>query len=268
MPTILFSSLVEIIENFASNNIACELIKLGFEQKTEREWVYRNAKLIDTRFNSALNVPTHYETDYFIVLSPHKSKTKLQSLTVHIPGNWGSAEHGGKPRTLNISYASKQYAILRTLFEKNKKYELNFNVNYEVDHHGPTIDKPIIFVEIGSSENEWKNPLAAKIIAEAVFETINENETQNSEQEKYFGVGGGHYAPIFTRYALEKKFNFGHMLPKYKVDTLAKDTFTQAIEKNIESISKIILDEKGLNKEQRENIEKLAKEFKIKIEKV
>ncbi|MEW6529025.1 MAG: D-aminoacyl-tRNA deacylase [Candidatus Micrarchaeota archaeon] len=276
MPTLLFSSRTEIIENFASYNVARELINFGFEQKTEIEWVYKKAKLIDAKFDRAFNVFTgdisvDYNTDYFVVLSPHRSEAKLKRLTTHIPGNWNNAEYGGKPRTLNVSYPSKQRAILCALFEKNKKYKLNFEVNYEVDHHGPTISKPIpiIFVELGSSENEWKNQLAARAIAEAVFEVINEHNNQSSGQRSeqcserctYFGIGGGHYAPQFTKYSLREGFCFGHMLPKYNIDTITEATFKQAIEKNIEKIDGILLDKNGVNKEQRNKIERLASDF-------
>ncbi len=270
MPCILFSSKTGNAENVASSNMALELMKLGLEQKAENEWRHGNAKLIDTKFDRALNVPTDFETDYFIILSPHRSEAEFRSLTVHIPGNWDRADHGGQPRTLNIAFASMQKALLRKMHEKNAKYGLGFNVNYEVDHHGPTIGKPIIFVEIGSSENEWKNPLAARIIAESVFETITEreNETEDGKPETFFGVGGGHYAPKFTKLALEKGMAFGHMLPKYRADSLAEDTFRQALEKNVEEVEKIMLDKKGVNKGQREKVEKLAKEFGVEISEV
>ncbi len=276
IPAVLFSSDISKTENAASSNIALELMKLGFGQKSENEWHCENAKLIDTKFARSFEVQTDFEADYFIVLSPHRSEAKFQSLTVHIPGNWDSAEHGGKPRTLNVSYASVQKSILQKMHSKNALYGLDFNVNFEVDHHGPTIKKPIIFVEIGSSEEEWKNPLAAKTIAESVFETINgketeseskihKTETENPEPGTFFGVGGGHYAPLFTKCAIEKNMSFGHMLPKYKADAIAEDTFRQAIEKNVEPITALLLDKKGVNKTQREKIEKLAKEFEMEI---
>lgn len=265
MPAILFSSKIT-----ASRNIASELMKLGFEKTSENEWEFEKTRLIDTKADVILDVPTNYETDYFIVISPHRSEANLKSLTVHIPGNWDSADFGGKPRTLNFSYPSRQKILLQKMHGKNKKFGLDFSVNFEVDHHGPTIGKPIIFTEIGSSESEWKNPLAAKIIAESVFETICEtqgakSETGNPESKTFFGVGGGHYAPVFSRYAIERDFGFGHMLPKYKADSIAGDTFGQAMEKNFEKVEKIMLDKKGVNKGQREKIEKLANEFGVEI---
>lgn len=249
MSIILFSSKIT-----ASQNIACELAKLGFEST-------RDVKIIDTRVKKMLDIPVHFDTDFYIVASPHKSKMKLQSLTVHIPGNWDNADFGGKPRTLNYSFPSMQKKLLAKMYEKNKKYGLFFNVSYEVDHHGPTIDKPIIFVEIGSTVNEWKNPIAAKIIAESIVDALDDRESF----ENYFGIGGGHYAPTFTCYALEKNIAFGHMLPKYAIDSISKDTFKQALEKNAEKVEKIMFDKKGVNGTQRKKIEALANEFGIEI---
>lgn len=267
MPCILFSSKIEKPENFASYNSALELIKLGFRQSSENTWEFDEAKMIDAKFELAccIDVPTNLETDFFIVLSPHRSKSKFQSLTVHIPGNWNNAEYGGSPRTLNIAYPSVQKALLVKMHEKNARYGLNFNVSYEVDHHGPTIKKPIIFIEIGSSVNEWKNPLAARIIAETVFETISKYKNQPSKSETLFGVGGGHYAPKFTKLAIEKDFVFGHILPKYQTNSINQDTFKQAIEKTLEKTEKIALDKKGVTTEQRKKIKELAEEFAIEI---
>ncbi|MFA5076907.1 MAG: D-aminoacyl-tRNA deacylase [Candidatus Micrarchaeia archaeon] len=261
MPMILFSSNVP-----ASANIASWLPGLGFERTDENKWIFEKTTLLDTKVQKILDVPTDSKTDYFIVLSPHRSEANLQSLTVHIPGNWDSAEFGGNPRTLNTSFPSLQKALLAKMHGKNKEYGLGFNVNYEVDHHGPTIGTPILFVEIGSSETEWKNPLAGKIIAESVFEAVCTNPCKNSESsEAFFGVGGGHYAPKFTSLALEKDFAFGHMLPKYRADSIGPDTFAQAMEKNLGKVEKIILDKKGASGEQKETIRLLAKERGIEI---
>lgn len=259
MPIILFSSKI-----IASTNIASKLIQLGFEQKNENEWMFEKTKLIDTKVNAILDVPTDFHTDFLLVLSPHKSEANFRSLTVHIPGNWDCADFGGEPRTLNTAYATIQKALLLKMHEKNQKYNLDFNVNYEVDHHGPTIHKPIIFVEIGSSEAEWKNPLAANVVAESVFECVCTKEPEQSG-ETFFGVGGGHYAPKFTTLALEKDFTFGHMLPKYKADSIAEDTFKQALEKNVEEVERIAMDKKGLASEQKAKIKLLANQFGTEI---
>ncbi|MGB9719579.1 MAG: D-aminoacyl-tRNA deacylase [Candidatus Anstonellales archaeon] len=257
-PIIVFSS-----RNVASKNIAEHLVRLGFKKIGESEWKYKNIRLLDTRADSILNVPTDFEEDYMIVLSTHKSEMSLPTLTVHITGNWDSADFGGEPRTLNIAYAGKMLQILRYLKKYGQELEKSgWQVCYEVDHHGPTCKKPIMFVEIGSTEKEWRNKEAGKAVAKAVFDAMNKDEEQ---EFCFFGVGGGHYAPKFTKLALEKNMAFGHILPKYRADSIAEDTFRQAIEKNVERLKAIVLDWKGLNKEQRDRVVKLAEKFGIDI---
>ena len=258
MPVILFSSKVS-----ASANIASHLFPLGFEQAGEKEWKWERTRAVDTGVERILEVPTDFDADYFLVLSTHRSAANTQSLTVHIPGNWSSADMGGSPRTLNISFPAMQKSILLNLARKNKQHGLGFSVNYEVDHHGPTISKSILFVEIGSSEKEWSNPLAGKVVAEALFQSISE---PLPDGEPVFGVGGGHYAPKFTSLAQETELQFGHMLPKYKADEIAEDTFAQALEKNTAKVECLILDKKGLNGPQREKVKSLAAQFGKEIE--
>jgi len=139
---------------------------------------------------------------YVLVLSPHKSERKLPCLTVHIPGNWGKAEFGGKDRTLNIAYASKMLQILKGLKKYGKELEeRGWRISYEGDHHGPTVEKPIIFVEIGSGEREWQSAEAGEVVGKAVGEAVKRDE---KKEGSYLGVGGGHYAPKFTKLALEE----------------------------------------------------------------
>jgi len=99
-------------------------------------------------------------------------------------------------------------------------------------------------------------------VAKAVFDGINKDEEQ---EFCYFGAGGGHYAPKFTKLALEKNMAFGHILPKYRADSIAEDTFKQAVEKNVEKLKAVVLDWKGLNKEQRDRILSLAERFSVEI---
>jgi len=258
---ILFSS-----KNAASKNMAEALSENWFSQKHEGEWGYGNHRLIDTKVESILDVPTDYETEGIVVLSTHKSQKEYPTLTVHVPGNWNNADFGGEPRTLNIVMASRMKEVLLGLGEGNKKYSLNWNVNLEVDHHGPTCEVPIMFVEIGSGEAEWKNPTAGKIGAEAVMRMLESDSVYDS----YFCVGGGHYSQKFTKLGLEDgKRASGHILPKYQAENIGSDTFTQAMEKSVEKVEGVLIEKKGVRKEQRDLIEQFAKEYgaEVKLEK-
>ena len=212
--------------------------------------------------------------EYFLYASTHKSEKNTPSLTAHFPGNWGKADFGGQDFTLNVSYACKLKQILKLLKEGAKKEELGWEVCMEVDHHGPTPREgnlPLIFVEIGSTEKEWKDERAGKIAASAIMKSL---VRPAPEFKCYFGVGGGHYAPKFTQYMLgEKKLNgdeiaIGHILPKYRVDEIDEKMLLQSIEKSAEKIEGALIDWKGLSKAQREKIIALLDKGKIKWERV
>ena len=48
------------------------------------------------------------ETDIFIFLSRHQSKSKIPSLTCHFPGNYFTNSYGGNNCELGIAYPSLQ----------------------------------------------------------------------------------------------------------------------------------------------------------------
>jgi len=245
MPVLLYTS-----KQKASLNIAEKIMK------------NYDGKLIDTKVESVLDVPTDFDTDYIIVLSPHKSKTGKPVLTAHIPGNWNKADFGGEPRTLNIAYCSKLRQIILYMREIAKEKKFEWDVVLEADHHGPTCNVPIIFVEIGSTENEWGNELAGEIIAEAVIKAVETNESYDG----FFGIGGGHYAKEFTEYMEKEKVAVGHILPKYAIEKIDDDTFKQAIEKNIEKVGRIIVLKESTNKKQKEIIFELCRKYEVKYE--
>jgi len=257
---ILFSSKID-----ASANPAGILSENWFSRKGE-EWVCGKHLMVDTGVEGILDVPTDFDSDGLVVLSTHRSEKEYPTLTVHGPGNWDKAEMGGEARTLNTVMASRMKEVLLGLEEGNRKYSLGWNVNMEVDHHGPTCYVPIMFVEIGSSEKEWKNPVAAKIVAEAVMRMLE----SDSVYDAYFCVGGGHYSQKFTKLGLEDgKRASGHILPKYQAENIGSDTFTQAMEKSVEKVEGVLIEKKGVRKEQRELIEQFAKEYgaEVKLEK-
>ncbi|MCX6375745.1 MAG: SpoIIE family protein phosphatase, partial [Armatimonadetes bacterium] len=93
---ILFSS-----RNPASDNIAKRLMEMGFEEKGESAWEWHGHKMIDTKVDMILDVPTDFQTDWLLVLSTHRSEKKFPALTVHIPGNWDKAEMGTLANAFN-----------------------------------------------------------------------------------------------------------------------------------------------------------------------
>ncbi|MBI5158675.1 hypothetical protein HY992_01000 [Candidatus Micrarchaeota archaeon] len=202
--------------------------------------------------------------DYYIFASRHASETGRPCFTVHPIGNWGKAELGGREKTIVTAFASKMKVAL---LELNRLAGLNnFTgrlVCFEVTHHGPFLEKPTLFVEVGSSEREWVEERACSVVAGAIMKTVDSNE----EFDAFFGAGGGHYSPTFTKIGLLSEFSFGHMIPKHAVGNLEQEVFAQAIEKNVEQISTLLFDWKGLVVEQREKLMGFCKEFGIDWEK-
>ncbi len=256
---ILFSSKIA-----ASVNPARILMEECFSESGD-VWRWKEHTLVDTGVENILEVPANFESGGLVVLSTHKSKKEYPALTVHVPGNWDAADFGGESRTLNTVMASGMKEILRGQAEGNEKYGLGWHVNMEVDHHGPTCSAPIMFVEIGSSEKEWGNPVAARINAEAVIRML-ESETV---YDSYFCVGGGHYSQKFTKLGLgDPERAAGHILPKYQAPSIGMDTFVQAMEKSVEKTCGVLIEKKGVRKEHRELIEGFAREYgtEVKIE--
>ncbi len=258
---ILFSSEAEP-ENAASANPAGVLAGEWFSERGG-EFRYGAHRMIDAKVRRILDVPVGFESDGIVVLSPHRSEREYPTLTVHVPGNWDSAQMGGKARSLNTVMAGRMREVLRGLHYGNEKYSLGWNVSMEADHHGPTCKSPIMFVEIGSSEREWGNLVAAKIVAEAVMRMLE----WEGGCESYFCVGGGHYCPKFSKMGLDGgERAAGHILPKYGVETLGMDTFSQAMEKSVEEVCGVLVEKKGINSAQREIVEGFAKEYGAEVE--
>jgi D-aminoacyl-tRNA deacylase len=240
---ILFTS-----SNQASANIAKMLVENhSFRKKSDNEWERGGIRMIDTMAPSVLEVPTDFDTDLILVLSTHKSKAGGKMLTAHFPGNWNEARFGGEPKTLNTAWGSRLKTLIRELDSANSA---KWPMFMEADHHGPTCKSPIMFVEIGSTEEEWKDLNAARDVAQAVSSFIGKDE----KYESALGIGGGHYSREFTKVLLEGDLAIGHVAPKYVLDELDEAMFMQAVEKNVEEVKKVLILKKEANSSQKKKV--------------
>ncbi len=150
-----------------------------------------------------------------IYASRHRSESGRKSLTIHPVGNFGKAEFGGREKTLVPAEPHIMTEALRTLRKKAK--QMDYAVSFEATHHGPYLQTPTLFIEIGSEENAWHDEEAGKAIAETIL------ETRATDYPVGIGVGGGHYAPRITDVALERKISFGHIIPTYALSYLTPE---------------------------------------------
>lgn len=161
---------------------------------------------VDQAISDALGV----DIDEVVFLSKHRAASGKPTLTVHPIGNFGKADFGGKEGALVPASPSFLSGLLRALSSSAKG--LPFEVSYEVTHHGPFLEVPTTYVEIGSDETKWGNVYAARAMAEALLNFV------PADGPIVVGIGGGHYAPRFTEVTLAKKVRFGHMVAKHVLD--------------------------------------------------
>jgi D-aminoacyl-tRNA deacylase len=207
------------------------------------------------------------DTDLIVFASKHKSEKGFPSFTVHTAGNWGAAEMGGVSNKLCTASPLAMKSIAIEIEKLMKKRSMPFIFSLESDHHGPLIDTPCLFAEVGSSEKEWNDKNAAAVVAEAII-TAMKNGIEMKSDKIVFGIGGGHYCPAFTKLELGENIAIAHVLPKYQVEEIDFETFKQGIEKSTEKVDVIYIDWKGLNKEQRDKIIEFCKTAGMEWQKV
>ncbi len=194
---------------------------------------------------NAQHLPDNFANLSLIVfISRHSSASGTPTLSVHTPGNFGAAELGGLPRKLSISPATAMRNALKALMLFKEGMKLDYEVSYECTHHGPSLDVPAMFVELGSSPKQWRDSKAAEAVAHATMSAIGKFGV--SEKKAVLGIGGTHYNQRFTRMALDGETLFGHMIPKYAVPWVDSKMLCQCVEKTFEKVDCAILDWKGI----------------------
>ena len=200
------------------------------------------------------------DADLFIFISKHSAVEGRPSLTCHPIGNFGKAEKGGREKTL---CTAPSFFLKNILNELNKNSDdADYDVTMEATHHGPFLEKPILFVEIGSSEKEWEDQNAGSIIAKSLISTIKNNSNnndsinknfneKNNNYESVFVIGGSHYNHVATKAMLKTNFGVGHICTKYNLENLDESLIKQAMKKTIPEARFVLLDWKGLGKEKK-----------------
>jgi D-aminoacyl-tRNA deacylase len=192
--------------------------------------------------------------DFIIFASRHKSEKGEKSLSVHSPGNFRKADFGGAEGKVCLASALFNKFLFEKLNEQAKKFEIkDYKITLEVTHHGPLIDKPCVFIEIGSTETEWGNRRMGFLIAKTIQETIEEFK-ENKYREIAVGIGGPHYCPTFNNIQLKSNVALAHVIAEYNMP-ISKEMILEAIKKTSEDVDFVILDWKGLGKsEQRQKV--------------
>lgn len=237
-------------KDIAGMNIASFITKLP-TYYTEKDIIY--AENIDKK-------PELKDKDFLVFASRHASKEERKTLSLHVPGNWKQADFGGKPGKICKTSAFILKYLFQELAKNNNEENLGYEVTLEVTHHGPLIEKPCCFIEIGSTEQQWQDKQAATIIAKTIL------SLQNYEKENWIpciGIGGLHYAQSFNKIQLNSEYALSHIIPKYHFP-LTKSMLEEAEQKTLETVREILVDWKGCGKsEERQQAINVIKRFGI-----
>ncbi|HVO78322.1 MAG TPA: D-aminoacyl-tRNA deacylase [Methanomassiliicoccales archaeon] len=217
--------------------------------------LHLKADNLDADVSTALGV----KLDRVVFLSRHKAASAIPTLTVHPVGNYGKAEFGGREGVLVPSDPDAMTSSLRSLQSNGK--DLEFQISFEVTHHGPLLQTPTMFIEIGSAADRWGHVKAAEAIAKTLM------ETKALDAPKVVGIGGGHYAPRFSELITTKKVSFGHMIPGYVIDRSNDEELKAAIKKALEATKgakMVYLHRKSMSRSKVTHIKKLVESIGVK----
>ena len=210
--------------------------------------------------------------DLVIFASRHASKTARPALLTHTTGNWSKeADFGGIPYDLSLTSALLHKAAFISLInESNKQNLTDFSLDIEVTHHGPTsLEKPLIYMELGSSKEEWGKEKAGMVLANAIINCIYLvlDFKMEGKEKVGLGFGGTHYAPNFNRLITNKDIAMSFICPKYFIQELNKEIISLMIQNTYEKIDYFIIDWKGLNSEDKKHLIPILEGFDIPIKK-
>ena len=199
---------------------------------------------IDSPAISADWLDEKYDYDGFVFLSKHAAESGTLALTCHSTGNFNEAKFGGNQKELAIPYPNLQKKYLQTLWDNRESFS-DFEITIEATHHGPThLKKPSIFVEVGTTEQQWNDESLCSSVAQLVFETL-ENPIDSCPFAICFG--GTHYSEKFTKELLFGKYALGTVMPKHALEFLNPVIFEHLITQN-NGAEVALLDWKSLGK--------------------
>lgn len=197
-----------------------------------------------------------YPPSVIIFASKHRSKDMRSILTIHSTGNVNEAKFGGTPGKLSTAAPQFVRSLLRSLkmLAQNEEYE----VTLECTHHGPSdLDIQSVFIEVGSSEVQWLDGVAGRIIANAIL------LLKDSDSPVAVGFGGTHYAPRQTALILSTDITFGHIFPSHSLDGLDEAMIRQAFLRS--SADFAYVDRKSMKGEQRDKLGKMIESIGFEV---
>ena len=196
-----------------------------------------------------------YDYDGFVFLSKHAAESGVLALTCHSTGNFAEAKFGGNYQQVAIPHPNIQKKYLQKLWQNRSQFS-DFQITIEATHHGPTaLNKPSIFIEIGTTEKQWTDESLCHSIAAIVDEVLSEPLPSNPVAICF---GGTHYPEKFTKEILDGKYALGTVMPKHALDNLDEKLFSHILERN-NNATVALLDWGGLGPNKKKLLDFLEK---------
>lgn len=187
----------------------------------EVDKVHLECDLLDARLRAA-----GVAFDVILVASKHRAESGKPALTVHPIGNFGEALYGGRARRLVPTAPRVLGRVLRRLAAEGAG--LKHQITLEATHHGPYLETPTMFVEIGTDASAWNDPDLARRAARAILAATEPSAADDTPT--LVALGGSHYAPRATDLVRQGRMNVGHIVPGYALDRgLAPEVILDAI---------------------------------------
>jgi D-aminoacyl-tRNA deacylase len=254
----------------ASATIASGLVKNHDFQSTEialmGKPVFQKGSLllvtIDTEIISPPDLDTYFNPQAYIFLSRHRAESGIPSLTVHTTGNFTDKPSlGGRPKEVGGVNPDLQKNYLIAL-NKRKDEIKDYQLTIEATHHGPTsLKRPVLFVELGSSEKNWGDERAGKVIGDALIEAL----TQGRSWDRVaIAFGGPHYPAKFNKLLLESDVALSSVVAKHSLDGVDSEMFGQMIQKTSKFPRFVAIDWKGMGPH-REKLLGFAGQFALEV---
>ena len=244
----------------ASSNIAQALItKNGFGQESEEgieTYSKGDIRLVVLEKLGIYSEPSDVPSDVYTIIfvSKHVSSSGTPALTVHATGNLTKeAKFGGNPEEVSYVDPSIIRRTLRALKAEVLRKGIRIDVTMEATHHGPTnLSMPVCFVEIGSGEEEWTDPVLGEIAANAVMAAATKVE---ETRPAAVGFGGTHYSAKHTRICMDGDYAIGHLVSSHSFDGgVTQLMINDVFNKTTGSCNTAIVDWKGLHSNDRRKL--------------
>ena len=199
----------------------------AYELKHLRMLYLPNGLLFEDHLDKRWEAATGECVSEIIFPSRHVAASGQPSLTLHpigVPhlpieeqGPYGG--HGGHAPPPSTRLAS-WWKMLLEQAPKDASVK-DFDLSLEVTHHGPTVNVPCLFIEVGSTEATWGHEGASRVLANIMREGLLQapedawNEAKHAGELVLVTLGGGHYAPRANQLAALDGVWLGHMLATY-----------------------------------------------------